>query len=183
MAKTIGNFKVNPANVSLTWTPVAFNYGRALTTNDLNATAIGMKSMNVPGIFVYTDTNSKKILNIGDILNAGSYSINVSFTPTSKNYNPASINALLVVNKNTITMAFTSVEFVYGTPLSTSHFNATAKDSYGNNVVGTFVYTSDTGVVFNIGDIIDAGTYNVIVTFTATTPENYTNGASLLTTK
>ena len=174
MAQITGTFKVKKADVTLVWAPKAFSYGRILTEiDDLNAAA-SFKSSAVKGTFIYTNTVTNKLINVGDLLNAGSYSIRADFTPASKNFNTASIIATLVVNKNTIVMAFTSSEFTYGTALSSTHFNATAIDSYKNNVPGSFVYKNG-DIVFNINDMLDAGSYDITVVFTPTIPENYTN--------
>ncbi|HTL59116.1 MAG TPA: carboxypeptidase regulatory-like domain-containing protein [Candidatus Limnocylindrales bacterium] len=64
------SINVLKATPSLTWnTPAPINYGTPLGSTQLNATA------SVPGSFVYTPTS-------GTVLNAGTNSLSVTFTPS-----------------------------------------------------------------------------------------------------
>ena len=74
----------------ITWTPSSpIVYGTPLGAAQLNATA------NVPGTFVYTPP-------AGTVLNAGTQTLSVAFTPTdTANYNNASATRQLVVLKAT----------------------------------------------------------------------------------
>jgi hypothetical protein len=65
-----GTLTIGQATPMMTWTnPAPISYGAAITTNELNAAA------NVPGSFAYTPTN-------GAVLNTGSNTLSVIFTPT-----------------------------------------------------------------------------------------------------
>lgn len=81
------NVTVNKATPALTWpTPAPINYGTALSSTQLNATA------NVAGSFVYSPA-------AGTIPAAGSDPLSVTFTPTDgKDYNVATATVTLVVN-------------------------------------------------------------------------------------
>ena len=74
---------VDKAAPTITWSnPADIVYGTALGATQLNATA------NVAGTFGYTPA-------AGTVLNAGSHTLSVTFTPTdAANYNGASANVL-----------------------------------------------------------------------------------------
>ena len=142
---------VNQATPSITWpTPAAITYGTALGAMQLNATA------NVPGTFVYSPA-------AGTVLGAGTQTLSVTFTPTdATDYAPASASVMLVVNKATPTITWTTPSAItYGTALSGTQLNATA------NVPGTFVYSPAAGTV------LGAGTQTLSTTFTATDTTDY----------
>ncbi|PZR39140.1 MAG: hypothetical protein DI538_07605 [Azospira oryzae] len=142
------NNKINP---TITWnTPAAINYGTALSATQLNATA------SVAGSFSYTPAS-------GTILNAGTQTLNVTFTPTDgATYNEASASVQIVVNKVTPVINWsTPAAITYGTALSATQLNATT------SVAGTFTYTPSAGTVLN------AGTPTLSVNFTPTDGANY----------
>jgi large repetitive protein len=78
---------VNKATPSLTWVPPSpVTYGTALSSAQLDASSV------VAGTWTYTPP-------AGTVLNAGSQSLSVSFTPSSAaDYQPATAQVLLVVN-------------------------------------------------------------------------------------
>ena len=84
-AITNGTLTVLRASSVITWTnPVPIIYGTPLSSNQLNATA------TVGGTFVYSPTN-------GTVLNVGSNTLSVVFTPTDTlDYNPATNTVTLV---------------------------------------------------------------------------------------
>lgn len=84
---------VSKAVPVITWTaPAAITYGTSLSVAQLNATA------SVPGTFVYTPA-------AGAVLNAGSQSLSVTFTPTdTANFTPATATVSLTVNKAVLTI-------------------------------------------------------------------------------
>ena len=81
----------------ITWSsPTAITYGTALSTAQLNATA------SVPGTFSYAPA-------AGAVVNAGSQGLTVVFTPTdTSNYNSASGNVTLTVNKATPSLSWSN---------------------------------------------------------------------------
>ncbi|HKO58750.1 MAG TPA: Ig-like domain-containing protein, partial [Thermoanaerobaculia bacterium] len=138
---------------SISWTPSSpIVYGTPLGAAQLNATA------NVPGTFVYTPA-------AGTVLNAGTQTLSVSFTPTdTANYNNATATRQLVVLKATPVITWNPASpIVYPAPLGAAQLNATA------DVPGTFVYTPPAGTVLN------AGTQTLSVAFTPTDTANYNN--------
>ncbi len=94
---------ITKATPNVSWaTPAAITYGTALSTTQLNATA------SVPGTFSYSPASGSK-------LNAGTQTLNVTFTPTdSANYNSVSRSVMLTVNKATLTVAADYETMVYG---------------------------------------------------------------------
>ena len=70
------SIKINKVTSTITWAnPAGITYGTALGATQLNATA------SVPGTFVYTPA-------AGTVLNAGTQTLHVDFTPTDTvNYN------------------------------------------------------------------------------------------------
>ena len=77
---------------TITWnTPTAISYGTLLSATQLNATD------TLPGTFVYSPAS-------GALLTVGSQTLGVTFNPTdSTDYNTATKNVTLVVNKDTST--------------------------------------------------------------------------------
>ncbi len=83
--------KVARDTPAITWNPMNLVYGTPLSadplTGQLNATA------PVPGTFTYNHA-------VGECLNAGTYTLNVTFTPDDPlNFNPASATRPLTVSK------------------------------------------------------------------------------------
>ena len=118
-----------------TWpAPVPITYPIALSATQLDATA------NVPGTFAYSPK-------AGAVLNAGSQTLNVTFTPTStSDYTTATASVLLQVNQaNPLVTWPAPAAITYGTPLSSKQLDAKA------NVAGGFVYSPTAGAVLNGG--------------------------------
>ena len=167
-----GKNKIHPRQPTIQWAPEAFIYGRVLVAGDLNATAHGKRDVLVDGTFVYTDTNDN-VVNIGDLLNAGDHTITASFTPDHKNYKNATADVIIVVNKSPVSIAFTNTENTYGEEITATELNAVAHDYYDSVIGGTFEYTYGDNTVISVGDILDAGDYDVTVSFTPTASDNY----------
>ena len=87
----------------ITWAnPAAITYGTPLSGTQLNATA------SVPGTFAYSPA-------AGAVLNAGTQTLNVTFTPTdTTNYTTATASVSLVVNKAVLTVAANDASRTYG---------------------------------------------------------------------
>src|SRR5204862_135721 len=88
-----GTLTIIQATPVLTWNnPAAITYGTALSTVQLNATA------SVPGGFAYSPA-------AGVILNAGTQTLSVTFTPTdATDYKSVTQAVQIVVNKATLTV-------------------------------------------------------------------------------
>jgi len=93
--------KATPAG-TLTWaTPAAITYGTALNATQLDA------SSTLPGSFVYTPA-------AGAVLNAGTQTLSVTFTPTdTTDYTSATATVSLVVNPEPVTFTVAPVSFPY----------------------------------------------------------------------
>ena len=87
----------------ITWAnPAAITYGTALSATQLNATA------SVPGTFVYSPA-------AGAVPNAGTQTLNVTFTPTdTTNYDTATASVSIVVNKAMLTVTANDASRAYG---------------------------------------------------------------------
>ena len=146
-----GTLVIAKATPVVSWgAPAAITYPAALGPTQLNASA------NVSGSFAYSPT-------AGTVLNAGSQTLGVSFTPTdAANYNGATGSTTLTVNKAAATFALSSTGFTYSGALQGPTVNATP----GNT---TFT-TGGTLTATN------AGNY----TATATANGNYTGSNSTL---
>jgi large repetitive protein len=144
---------VSKATPAITWaTPAAITYGAALSSTQLDATA------NVAGSFVYIPA-------AGTILNAGTSTLSLTFTPTdTANYSGVTQTVSQTVNQATPTIAWaTPTTITYGTALSSTQLNATA------NVAGSFVYIPAAGAILGIG------TNTLLVTFAPTDATNYSS--------
>lgn len=156
---------VNKATARPAWNrPANIVYGTPLGVAQLNATA------PVPGTFTYSPAG-------GTVLPAGVNQIlNVTFAPDdSANYDGASTGVLITVDKATPAVSWnTPADITYGTPLSGAQLNASA------NVPGSFEYSPASGTILN------AGTQQLLVTFTPDDAVNYasvTANATLVVAK
>ena len=145
---------VNPEATSVTWlNPTPITYGTPLSASQLDATA------SVAGSFSYTPSAST-------VLNAGTQTLSVTFTPSSSNYAPSSGSVMLVVNPAPTTVVWSKpAAITYGTALSATQLDASATPVSD----GTFVYTPAAGAVLN------GGSNPLSVTFT---PSNTNYAAS-----
>jgi len=86
----------------ITWAPpAAITYGTALSSTQFNA------STNIAGTFVYAPAS-------GMILPAGSHTLDVVFTPTdTANYNSATSQQTIMVNKAPVTINLTGLSATY----------------------------------------------------------------------
>src|SRR4030095_7738656 len=133
--------------------PISILHGTALGAQQLNA------SSGVAGSFEYSPA-------AGTVLDAGTHTLSVTFTPSSSNYAASTATVSIVVGKATPTITWnTPSRITYGTALSGSQLNASA------NVAGSFAYSPTAGTV------LDAGPQTLTATFTSTDP-NYNDGAA-----
>jgi hypothetical protein len=141
------------ATPTITTPPTASSIaaGQALSASTLTG---GVAS--TAGTFAWTNGTT--------ILNAGTQTASVTFTPTSTNYTTVTLNVSIRVNQATtsITTQPTASAISYGQPLSASTLTGGAAST-----PGTFAWTTGTTVP-------NAGTQAASVTFTPTNT-NYTN--------
>jgi hypothetical protein len=155
---------VNKATTVVTWaTPAAITYGTALSGTQLNATA------NVAGSFSYSPGT-------GTILNAGSQTLTVSFTPTDANdYSPSSATVSLTVSAATLTVTANSQTKAFGQPdpsltYAASGFQST--DSASTVLTGALTRTAGETVVgspYPISQGTLSATGNYKIQFTGST--------------
>ena len=122
-----------PPQPTITWpAPAAISYGTALSATQLDATAT-YNSTAVAGKFVYTPA-------LGAVLNAGSKTLSVTFTPTnSAAYSPVTATVTLVVNTVPVFVVADSFSRTYGAA------NPTLTASYVGLVNGDTAATAVTG--------------------------------------
>ncbi len=153
---TVGNGGGGPTAAALTWpAPAAITYGTPLSAGQLNANA------NVSGTFAYSPS-------AGALLNAGSYTLQVTFTPSdTTKYHPVTASVPLSVSKAIPVITWpTPAPVSQGTGLSSAQLDATA------NVSGTFTYTPPAGTVPAVG------TVPLAVTFTPADLTNHTTAGA-----
>lgn len=142
---------VNVPTSTIVWAnPDSVNYGTALSSTQLNATA------GVPGTFVYTPA-------AGTVLAAGQQSLSVTFTPTdTATYNVTHATVTLNVHQATPPITWpTPAQISYGTALSSTQLNATT------TVDGIFSYSPA------LGTVLTSGSKTLNVTFTPADTANY----------
>ena len=146
---------VNQLTPTVTWgNPSSITYGTVLSNTQLKATA------SVQGSFVYTPA-------AGTVLNAGTQTLRVVFTPTSSSYTTASKDVTISVNKETPVITWATQSILPGVALSNTQLCAST------NVPGAFNYAQPLGsIIFtNYGGSstlsctfipTDTGNYNVV---------------------
>jgi sugar lactone lactonase YvrE len=154
---------VNPAATHIAWTPpAAIAYGTALSGLQLNATA------NVSGSFAYSPP-------AGTVLNAGSQTLAVSFTPADgTDYLPSSAVVSLQV-----TPASQVITFTQSAPASAAYNSSFAVAASASS--GLPVSYSGSGVCSNTGAtfIMTSGTGTCTVTATQSGNGNYSAAAAV----
>ncbi|MBZ5660252.1 MAG: MBG domain-containing protein [Acidobacteriia bacterium] len=153
--------QINKAAPIITWAaPSAISYGTALSATQLDATA------SVPGSFVYSPA-------AGTVLNAGNQNVSVTFTPNdTADYNTASANVTLTINKATATVSFGNLTQTYdGTPKPASVATAPS------GVSVTLSYSGINGMTYGPSATAptSAGSYSVAAT---TNDPNYSGSGS-----
>jgi hypothetical protein len=150
---------ITPAVPKITWAaPASIVYGTPLSDAQLDANA------NLPGTYAYAPDRGK-------ILNAGSQTLAVTFTPTdSTDYATVTATTTIVVTQATPTITWPApAPIVYGTVLDGSQLNATA------SVLGTFTYTPAAG------NILRVGLHTLTATFTPSDPVDDTSATATTT--
>jgi hypothetical protein len=129
-----------------------------LSTTQLDATS------SLHGTFTYNPAS-------GAVLNAGSNTLSVTFTPTdTTDYQASTSSVSLLVNQATPAIIWPSHETItYGTQLSSSLLNATA------STAGSFAYNPVAGT------ILPAGTHTLLATFTPTDTTDYITTTATMT--
>jgi hypothetical protein len=158
-----GTFVIQQATPVINWsTPTPITYGTALSSTQLDATATS-SGVTVNGTYAYKPP-------AGAVLNAGTQTLNVTFTPSDgTDYKKANGSVTLTVNKATPAITWANpAAITYGTPLGPQQLDATA------SIPGTFVYTPKARTV------LGAGVQTLSVVFTPA-PSGPPNGGNYTT--
>jgi len=100
---------VSPVTPNVSWTtPASIAYGTPLSTTQLDATAVDGSGNTIAGTFTYKVGTAT--LSIGQVLNASTYTVVATFTPSSTNY----------VSGKTATVSLTVTKIASATIVSTS---------------------------------------------------------------
>jgi hypothetical protein len=129
--------------------------------HEATATASGVGGTAVPGGFVFTYNGSTSVP-----VSAGTYSVVATFTSSDSNYANASGNGTVIVGPASVTLTVTGGTFTYNTQPHPA--SATASGIGGVAVAGTFSFTYNG----SNSPPVNAGSYNVVATFTSSDP-NY----------
>ena len=149
-----GTLTVVQGTPVVTWNnPASIIYGTALSATQLNATA------SVPGGFVYIPA-------AGAVLNAGTQTLSVTFTPTdATDYKSVTQTVQIVVNKATLTVTAADANRVYNTANPT--FTGTVTGAVNGD---TFTESFTTAAILSS----PVGTYPITPTATGVNLANYT---------
>jgi outer membrane protein OmpA-like peptidoglycan-associated protein len=127
---------VTKASSGLAWiTPASVVYGTTLSATQLSATA------SVVGELTYTPS-------LGTLLNAGTRTLSVTFTPTSSNFAAATTTVALVVNQKPVTVTAANRSVVYGNSF-TSAFTTTAFVGSDSASAVTYTYSGTGGTAYS----------------------------------
>jgi len=156
---------VNQATPTLHWsTPAPITYPTPLSATQLNATA------STAGTFQYTPAS-------GTVLDAGTHTLSVTFTPDSANYTAASTSVQLTVLQGTQTITFT------GLPASATFGSAGPYTLNGTASSGLPVSYSVSGPATLSGDTLTiTGPGNVSVTASQAGNTNYSTATPVTQT-
>ena len=149
-----GTLTILPVSTTITWrTPAAIAYGSALSVMQLNATS------STAGTFTYTPA-------AGSVLQAGSNTLSVTFTPTdSTNYQGATGSVLLTVNKVPLSIGANDASRAYGAA------NPTFSGSVNGAINGdTFTETFSASATMTS----PVGTYAIVPSVTGANLADYT---------
>jgi Bacterial Ig-like domain (group 3) len=154
----------------ITWQPAPFPYG-PLPVSVLNATATLFGSP-ATGTFVYTFVSGGATITAGQIYPAGTYPVQVAFTPSGTT-TPYTLGATLQINPATPVLTWATPAPIFtSTALSATQLDATAKGVTGAALPGAFVYNPAAGTTFA------AGSQVLKTTFTPTDTANYTTATA-----
>jgi uncharacterized protein (DUF1800 family)/sugar lactone lactonase YvrE len=161
-------FAVSQAGTSVVWTnPAAITYGTTLSATQLDAAASPVSA----GTYMYSPA-------AGTVLNAGSQTLSVQFTPSNSNYTPSTGSVTLQVNPASQTITFTAK--APATASYNSSFTVAATANSGlpvsfsssgqcTNVAGTFTMGNSAGKCNVIANQSGNANYQAAATVTETT--------------
>ncbi|HTB82216.1 MAG TPA: MBG domain-containing protein [Candidatus Sulfotelmatobacter sp.] len=150
------------SNYTVTWAaPANISYGTTLSSLQLNATA------SVLGTYVYSPAS-------GDICQAGTTNLTVTFTPSSPNYipSPTNLTVSLVVTPAPLTITADDQNKLYGTTLllGSGQTNFTTSPLQFGETVGTVTLASSGAT-----NTAQVGAYPIVPGFPTTGSFNLSN--------
>jgi len=92
-------FTVQPVTPSISWTSAIINYGVNLSSVLTATASFNGNPVAGGGSYTYTATQTGGTVTTASILPAGSYTLQVTFTPNNSNYNSVTSSISLTVNK------------------------------------------------------------------------------------
>jgi len=170
---------VNPATPVITWPAItSITYGTLIGVTQLNAEARNPNGDNsiAPGTLTYSVSSGTK-------LNADTYSLTVSFTPSDiKNFNSVTGTNTLIVNKVIPRLLWGSLKDITYPKVLTTELNATAVEGTSTTVSGTFEYTDSGNNILTTGSLLNAGYNTITAKFSPTDTVNYAIPANITNT-
>ncbi|MGB7437157.1 MAG: Ig-like domain repeat protein [Candidatus Acidiferrum sp.] len=181
------NLVINQAVPALNWSvPSPISYGTPLSSTQLDATAVGVGGVPLPGTYVYSP-------GAGIIPSGGTQTLSVVFTPSdTTDYTTASASVPLTVNagssSTTLGLSATSVNSGTSvaltatvsaggnvvTPGQVTFCDGTTPYCLGSAVLGTATLTSSGTAAINL--ILGPGSHSIYAVFGGTA--NYTSSSS-----
>lgn len=174
--------EVVAASPAIAWaTPLAaIDYGTPLSALQLGAVS------GVEGSFTYTvkkDDGDAEPVDIDAILDAGTYTLEATFTPNSGNYESRTATNELVVNKLKPVITWEPetafAELNYGETLEEDAFYASVPDEF--NDYGSLSYFENDEAI-DIRSILPAGTHTITAKFEPSN-DNYDTNTAVATVK
>ncbi len=141
-----GTLTITQANPQISWAaPTMIVYGTPLSNTQLDATAT-IAGITIPGSLAYTPS-------AGTVPTAGTDTLTVTFTPTdATDYTSVTKSVPLTVAQATPVLNWpTPANMVYGTPLGSSQLDATANQTDGTSIPGSFAYSPAAGTYLSVG--------------------------------
>ena len=167
-------FEITPPQPTITWpTPAAIAYGTKLSTTRLDAKAYAPgATTTLPGKYVYTPA-------AGTVLTAGTHTLSVLFTPTSKGYQPVTATVTLTVNQVGTKTIINSATASPTNPLKiTVDFTVTQSVLNTTKATGSVTVTPSTGETPCTGTLSTSGTGSCTITFSKAESTKLTAGYS-----
>ena len=156
---------ITPVRVFVTWAPAALTYPAALGSAQLGARFTDAQGADLPGTVTYSAS-------AGTVLPAGSRDVTATFHSSSTDVSDATATRTVSVAQGTPQLSWPGTgSLVYGTPLPA----AAVASGYSGSIAGALGYDTH-----GPGEVLDAGTYSLVVRFTSTDP-NYRSTSTTVT--
>ena len=176
--------KVTPAGVVTTLAGGLYGYadGAGTVAKFKYPTGVAVDSSGILYVADVSDNRIRKVTTAlgvwafaapSTVLNGGTSSQTVVFTPTDANYNTVTTSVSITVTAVVPTLTWTpspTAGLTYPAPLTPTQLNATS------SVTGTFSYNPTNG------SVLPVGTNTLVATFTPSNTNNYSSGGTITNT-